>query len=342
MLLRDEHELAAASQKILAMEIGASLSQPCVSKPPSISPRALLGHNARPSRRSVNQGGVMSPVVIACQQLSPKIGAVEENTQSCRKAIREAARAGADYILLPELVTSGYAFESTEEARAAAQPPSGPAVRAWIEEARAAQVTVAGGFAELADNGTLYNSMAIVDETGLLAVYRKTHLWDREKLWFAPGEAVPPVVETAVGRVGLLICYDLEFPENIRSLALRGAELVAVATNWLNYPRPQGERPDGVINAMVSARFNRVFVACCDRVGTERGVEWSGGSAIIDELGWPLAEARHDVPDLIAAPCELARARDKRWTQYADMFGDRRPELYGVVTEGPAEPSRVQ
>lgn len=215
----------------------------------------------------------------------------------------------------------------------AAQPPSGPAVSAWIEEAAAANVTVAGGFAELAEDGGVYNSLAIVDGAGLLAVYRKTHLWDREKLWFAPGEEVPPVVETAVGRVGLLICYDLEFPENIRSLALRGAEVVTVATNWPRSPRPQGERPPEVINAMVSARLNRVFIACCDRVGPERGVEWTGGSVIVDEMGWPLAEARHDAPGLIVASCELARTRDKRWSEYADLFGDRRPELYGEVTE---------
>jgi 5-aminopentanamidase len=282
------------------------------------------------------EGAVMSSGMVACQQLSPKLGAAEENMKSCREAIRAAARGGAKFVLLPELVSSGYAFESAEEARAAAQPASGPAVTAWIEEAGAANLTVAGGFAELAEDGMVYNSVAIVDGTGLLAVYRKTHLWNREKLWFAPGEEVPPVVETAIGRVGLLVCYDLEFPENIRSLALRGAELVAVATNWPRSRRPQGERPPEVINAMASARFNRVFVACCDRVGPERGVEWTGGSVIVDELGWPLAEARHDAPGLIAASCELGRARDKSWTEYADMFGDRRPELYGVLTEGPA------
>lgn len=279
----------------------------------------------------------MTPIVVACQQLSPELGAVDKNTDESCRAIRAAADAGAQFVLLPELATSGYVFESTGEALAAAQPASGPAVSAWIEEAAAADVTVVGGFAELGDDGDLYDSLALVDGTGLLAVYRKSHLWDREKLWFTAGDQVPPVVQTAVGKVGLLICYDLEFPEMLRSLALRGAELVVMPTNWPRFPRPEGERPPEVICAMASARFNRVFVACCDRTGTERGVEWNGGSVILDEMGWVLAEAPHDSTALLTASCELERARSKRWTELADMFADRRPELYGALTEQAAD-----
>jgi predicted amidohydrolase len=275
----------------------------------------------------------MSSAVIACQQLSPELGAVKENTERSCEAIRQAAEAGADFVLLPELATSGYVFESVEEARAAAEPADGPAITAWIREAERSKATVAGGFAELRKDGKLYNSMAVVDETGLLAVYSKSHIWDREKLWFAPGEEAPFIVQTHIGPVGLLICYDLEFPENIRSLALHGAELVVMPTNWPRFPRPEGERPPEVINAMASARFNRVFLACCDRTGPERGVEWNGGSVIVDEMGWVLAEAPHDSTALIMAECDLDHARDKSWTELADMFADRRPEFYGALVK---------
>ena len=78
----------------------------------------------------------------------------------------------------------------------------------------------------------IYNSAAVVDSSGVRAVYRKTHLWDRERLIFTPGAELPPVVETAHGRIGVLICYDLEFPELPRSLALRGADLICAPVNW--------------------------------------------------------------------------------------------------------------
>ena len=78
-----------------------------------------------------------------------------------------------------------------------------------------------GGFAEAGPDGEHYNSAAVVDADGVVVVYRKTHLWDREKLWFRPGEQLPPVIDTAHGRIGVAICYDLEFPELMRHLAVR-------------------------------------------------------------------------------------------------------------------------
>src|SRR3712207_6659380 len=89
--------------------------------------------------------------------------------------------------ILPELCTSGYAFESEDEARALAQPPEGGALADWAEEAAAGDAVVVGGFAEEGEDGLLYNSAAVVDSSGVVAVYRKLHLWDREKLVFEPG-----------------------------------------------------------------------------------------------------------------------------------------------------------
>jgi 5-aminopentanamidase len=268
-------------------------------------------------------------VRVACQQLPVEVGQLERNRALTREAVREAVSAGARLVVLPELGNSGYVFESTEEARACAEPADGATLRSWSEEAERGDAVVIGGFCELGEDGLLYNSAAVVDGGGVLAVYRKLHLWDQEQLVFEPGRECAPVVETRVGRIGLAICYDLNFPEVARGLALAGADIVTLPTNWPRYPRPEGERPIEVALAMASAHVSHVFVAACDRCGEERGVEWTGGSVICDEWGWPLAGP---VPGygsgLLLADCDFALARSKAWNERNDVFGDRRPELY--------------
>jgi predicted amidohydrolase len=164
----------------------------------------------------------------------------------------------------------------------------------------------------------------------VLAVYRKVHLWAREKLVFEPGSSEPPVVDTPVGRIGVLICFDLEFPEFPRSLALRGAELITAPTNWPREVVPAGERVPEVTVAMASAYSNHVAIACCDRAGTERGQDWNEASCIIDEQGWVIATPSD--AGVVDAELDFARSHDKSMGPFVDVFGDRRPELYGPVT----------
>jgi 5-aminopentanamidase len=276
----------------------------------------------------------MTAVRVACAQLAPAVGDGPGNRAAARAAIREAVAAGARLVVLPELSTSGYVFDSPEEARALAQPPAGGALDEWAEEARRGGAIVVGGFCELGTGGALYNSAAVVDGAGVLAVYRKTHLWDREQRFFAAGTAPPPVVETAIGRVGVAVCYDMSFPELARSIALRGADLIAVPANNPLIPRPQGQEPVEVVTMRAHAYFNRVFVACCDRCGGERGVEFLGGSVITDEQGWSLTPAALGAPALLTADVALERARDKRWNERNDVFADRRPPLYAADAGG--------
>jgi predicted amidohydrolase len=246
------------------------------------------------------------------------------------EAIRRAAASGARLIVLPELCTTGYVFASATEARDLAQPASGGALDDWIEQARRADAVVVGGFAEIDERGALYNSAAVVDGAGVLAVYRKTHLWGGERDVFQAGAEPAPVVETSFGRVGVGICYDLFFPELTRGLALRGADIVVVPTNS---PRstPDAEPPDhiGVSIARAAAHVNRMFVAVCDRYGDERGQRWVGRSAIVDPDGEIMAGPPGDRESTLLADCRLTLARDKRWTATSnDALGDRRPELY--------------
>jgi predicted amidohydrolase len=266
---------------------------------------------------------------VACRQLAPTVGDLDANRSLTREAVREAVAAGARLVVLPELSTSGYVFESAEEARSCAEPADGPSLRAWSEEAARGDAVVVGGFCELGENGLLYNSAAVVDAEGVVAVYRKLHLWDREKLFFEPGQECAPVLETRVGRIGVAVCYDLNFPEVARGLALAGADVVVLPTNSPRFPRPDGERPMEVTLAMATAHLNHVFYAMCDRCGPERGVEWVGGSVICDEWGWILAGPPENFgPGLLVADCDFSRARDKAWNERNDVLADRRPEVY--------------
>jgi 5-aminopentanamidase len=266
---------------------------------------------------------------VAVQQLAPTLGDVEANRALALGAIREAIDAGADVVVLPELITSGYLFSSRDEVAAAAIGRDHDILREWAEAAARADVVIVAGFCERGDDGEIYNSAALLDAGGLRAVYRKLHLWDAEKLLFAPGTEAPPVVQTRAGRIGVVICYDLEFPELTRAVALAGAQLLAVPTNWPLVPRPDGERPPEAVVAMAAARVNRMAVACADRMGTERGLEWTGGATIVGVDGWVAAETRE--PGLLLADLDLAPALDKRLTEHADAFGDRRPELYAQL-----------
>jgi 5-aminopentanamidase len=268
-----------------------------------------------------------SAVLIACQQIAPWVTENVENRRRVTRAIVDALASGAGVIVLPELATSGYMFETENEVRAAALPADSPVLADWARLLAGTPAVVVVGFAELGEDGRLYNSAAVVDASGVRGVYRKTHLWNREKLFFTPGDALPPVVDTAVGRIGVLICYDLEFPEMVRYLAAAGADLVAVPTNWPLVPRVSGGLVPEVMIGMASARVNKVAIVCCDRAGRERGQEWNQGTAVIDQFG-NIAGERRDA-GLLAVPLDLTVSRDKTITEHADALGDRRLDLYG-------------
>lgn len=267
---------------------------------------------------------------ITCRQLSPAIAELDANLAAVTAAIRDSVGAGARVVVVPELATSGYMFHSIEEARSVAITSAHPVFAEWAAAVAEVDGVAIGGFVELGDDGQLYNSAAVVDALGVLAVYRKVHLWDKEKMIFTPGSAEPPVVDTPIGALGILICFDLEFPEFPRSLALRGAELIVAPTNWPRESVPAGERVPEVTVAMAAAYSNHVAIACCDRAGTERGQAWNEASCIIDEHGWVVATA--DERGVVSADLDLDLSHDKSITGIVDLFGDRRPELYGAIT----------
>ncbi|MCM3300821.1 hydrolase [Streptomyces pseudogriseolus] len=266
---------------------------------------------------------------VVCEQLAPRVGDLAHNKELAVDAVRRALSERADIVVLPELVTSGYVFADTDEARRTAITPDDAFFTDLTRLLSGTRTVVVLGFCE--DGGsTLYNSAAVLDADGVRAVYRKTHLWDRETLFFTPGERMAPVVTTAHGRIGVLICYDLEFPEMPRRLATAGADLIAVPTNWPLEERPVGERPAEIVQAQAAARANGVYIACADRGGTERGQAWTQGTAVINQYGWITATATATAATRHRAVTDvfLHLSRDKSLSPHNDLLRDRRTDLY--------------
>ena len=269
--------------------------------------------------------------VVACCQLAPKIGDLAYNRTLTERAIRSAAYQGAQVVVLPELVQSGYLFADRDEALSLSETVDGPIVRLWMTLAKELNIVVVGGFCERLAGDELANSAAMIDAQGLRAVYRKAHLWDGENEIFSAGNDAPPVTDTVHGRIGMLICYDLEFPEWVRLPALAGADLLCAPVNWPDGPRPLTERPAEVVRVQANASVNRMFIAACDRHGHERGVGWVQGSVIVDADGYPLAgPAEQGGEQILLATLNLAEARNKRISARNDLHRDRRPPLYGL------------
>ena len=271
---------------------------------------------------------------VACLQFEPVVGELAENIRKGAEMIERAADAGAQLIVLPELCDSGYVFETREEAYAlSGTAEDSAALRVWSDLARQRRLHIVGGFCERAGD-VLYNSAAIVGPGGLLGVYRKSHLWAAEALFFERGDAGFPVVATPLGRIGALICYDGWFPECWRLCALQGADIVCVPTAWVPMPdQPERQLAMANILCMAGAHSNSIFVAAACRTGTERGQPFIGQSVILSHAGWPLAgPASKTETEILTAECNLAEARRRRTlNEFNQVLRDRRADIYGEM-----------
>ncbi|MFN7171726.1 MAG: carbon-nitrogen hydrolase family protein [Fimbriimonadaceae bacterium] len=265
------------------------------------------------------------------------------NAERAREYIESLAAKGVQVIILPEAFLTGYCVEEQELARSIAidWPFSSEAVprdhplQVVREAAERAGVVVIVGFAERDDQG-VYNSAAIFEPDAEPRKYNKTHLpflgFDR---FVTPGEDLP-VFETKFGRIGVLICFDVRHPEPARVLAMKGAQLIVVPTNW-----PEGAEISADVLAVARAAESRVFVASSNRVGEENGFRFIGKSKIIDPTGRVLQSADHRNEEVLVADLDLAQADIKRTRgipgRYeTTVFESRRPELYAVLSEDSA------
>jgi predicted amidohydrolase len=268
---------------------------------------------------------------VAVAQIDPQLGEKERNLELCLDRMEEAAAAGAQLLVLPECAIPGYMFDSADEGLTFAEEIPGPSTETLERECRRLGLHVVCGLLER-DGDALRNAAVLVGPDGLIGTYRKTHLpflgVDR---FVVPGDELS-VYDTPLGRIGVEICYDLRFPEVTRTLALRGADIVAHPTNFPIAARVQTE-----LITVARAAENRVYLLTANRVGKERRGEFCGWSQIVDPYGKRLAEAGETEEALLVAEVDVEKARDKDYVIPGEyelyLFGHRRPELYGTLVE---------
>ncbi|WP_020657895.1 nitrilase family protein [Amycolatopsis benzoatilytica] len=275
-----------------------------------------------------------SAIVAAAVQCDPQVGMENKDKNLARtlELVTEAADRGANLVVLPELVNTGYSFATREEAYAHAEDLSGPTVQAWTALARDRGLHLVGGIAEV-DGVRLFDTSVLIGPDGLIGHYRKTHLWNHEKLIFTPGDRGFPVFDTRIGRIGLLICWDIWFPEVARLLAVQGADVVCSTNNWVWTPPPlfdDAGRCMASYLTMTASHVNHLPIVAADRVGEERGAKFLGCSLITGTNGWPVSEvAAPEGETIVYAELDLMATRSAAiWNQLNDLPRDRRTDLY--------------
>jgi predicted amidohydrolase len=268
---------------------------------------------------------------VAVAQIDPQLGEKDRNLVTCIARMEEAVAAGAQLLVLPECAIPGYMFGSGEEALPYAEEIPGPSTDALERECARLDLYVVCGLLER-DGDAIRNAAVLVGPDGLIGTYRKTHLpflgVDR---FVTPGDALP-VFDTPLGRIGIEICYDLRFPEVTRTLALRGADMVAHPTNF-----PMAAKIQTELITVARAAENRIYLLTANRVGKERSGEFCGWSQIVDPFGKRLAEADEREETLLVGEVDVEKARNKDYVIPGEyelyLFGHRRPELYGALVE---------
>lgn len=257
-------------------------------------------------------------------QTNPVFGNISVNVERATECI---AATDADLIVLPELFNTGYQFISIDETTELSENiPAGFTTQRLIALSRERGVYIVAGIAERAGE-RCYNSAVLTGPGGFLGVYRKTHLFFEEKLWFSPGDTGFRVWKTPIGAIGIMVCFDWFFPESARTLALMGADIIAHPSN-LVLPFC----PDAMVTRCLE---NRVFAVTANRTGTEerggRGaLAFIGRSGIISPRGEILCRASDDQEESAVVEIDPAVARDKNLNPYNNFFADRRPDLYKV------------
>ena len=260
---------------------------------------------------------------IACVQFAPVFGDLTVNTD---RIIEHITNIDADVIVFPELAMSGYFHLGHTEVARIAEPLGGPTTQRIVDTATRAGKVVICGFAEL-DGEMMYNAALIAGE-GIAQprVYRKTHLFYKETLGFAPGNSgfFTIYIEHLDCTIGTMICYDWRFPESARALALQGADLIVCPSNLVTHVWRMA--------MPVRAFENKVYLAVANRTGAEHNagedVAFNGQSAIYGYNGSVLADAPTEGDAIVIAELHPEQTRDKAFNSINDIFKDRRENMY--------------
>ncbi|MBI5360453.1 MAG: acyltransferase [Planctomycetes bacterium] len=254
-------------------------------------------------------------------QFKPIFGDIRKNLAAITKLL---APVKTDLVVLPELCTTGYLFSNKREIRALAEPlPDGETARFFIELSRQKNTHIIAGIAER-DGNVFYNSAVITGPEGYIGTYRKVHLYAEEKKWFKPGNKGFDVYKIKSARVGVMICFDWIFPESARTLALKGADIIAHPSN-LVLPWCQ--------SAMrVRSIENRIFTVTANRIGREtrggKSLKFTGKSQMTGMRGEILAQSGNSQSEIKTVSINPQKARNKSLNSFNDLFEDRRTKLY--------------
>lgn len=278
---------------------------------------------------------------VACVQTDVAFNDPATNADRAIGHLRSLKDTGVDLAIFPEAFLTGYVVGDQDDAKKIALRLENDRQLRVInanepvkEIQKACQELKMHAIVGLiaTDGVDVYNAAVLFEPDGTMRRYFKTHLpflgVDR---FVVPGWDLP-VFETEIGKIGIAICYDMRVPEAVRSMALQGADLIALPTNW-----PVGAETSAAHFGIVRAAENRVFFAACNRVGTENGTTFIGQSGIYDVVGTTMAKAGEG-QETITAELDLEQARQKRTINIPgeyemDIMGSRRPSLYEEITK---------
>ncbi|MCX6156146.1 MAG: carbon-nitrogen hydrolase [Candidatus Kapabacteria bacterium] len=260
---------------------------------------------------------------IATVQIAPIFGEKEHNLNTIINLINNTE---CDLIIFPELCTTGYSFADRNETEQYAESSKGDTISILSKMAMEQNKIIILGFAEKDDHQLFNSAAALFPDQNLNRIYRKSHLFYREKFCFDPGDTGFFVINNhdLDVNIGLMICYDWRFPEAARSLGLLGADLIVCPSNLVT--------DVWHISMPSRALENKVYLACVNRFGTENrngeSLLFKGKSAIYDYNGKILAEAAPDAEQILFADIDPIKTRDKSFNPFNDIFKDRRTDLY--------------
>jgi len=257
-------------------------------------------------------------------QFAPVLGDLKTTIRKIDGLIDQSKT--TDILVLPELCNSGYNFTSFEEAwKTSEEIDNSLFINYLISKCEQFNLYIVSGFNER-DNRDLYNSAILVGPKGYIGKYRKLHLFMNEKDYFKPGNISLPVFDIGMCTIGMLVCFDWIFPEVWRILALKGAEIICHPSNLVLPGLAQKAVP-------IHALTNRIYTITANRIGSEGDLSFTGLSTIANPHGDILFQASQTEEETVIKDIDIKSARDKIITKKNDLFSDRRPEEYSLLTE---------
>ena len=261
---------------------------------------------------------------IGFMQIAPLLGDVHKTMEKIYHLIEDSVP--VDLLVLPELCNSGYNFVSSKQAWETSEEVADSVFVRFLEGiCKDKQFHIVSGLNER-DGDLLYNSAVLIGPHGYVGKYRKLHLFFNEKDHFQPGDFGLPVFDIGTCKIGMLVCFDWMFPEGWRVLALKGADIICHPSNLVLPGLAQKGVP---IHALV----NHVFTITANRVGTERDLNFTGRSMIANPKGEVISQAAEKEEIIKSVIIEIDQARDKKITSKNDLFKDRRPSEYSLISQ---------